>query len=47
VRALTLWNRFTQARCERASRAQRRALRRAYQRARDKAVPSRWPAATA
>lgn len=47
MRALSLWDRFTQARRERASRAHRRALRRAYQRARDKAVPSRWPAATA
>jgi hypothetical protein len=42
VRALRLWDRFAQARRERTSRAQRRALRRAYQRARDKAVPSRW-----
>ena len=42
VRALSLWERLTQARRERAPRAHRRALRRAYQRARDKAVPSRW-----
>ena len=42
MRALSLWERFTQARRERAPRAHRRALRRAYQRSRDKAVPSRW-----
>ena len=47
ARALRLWERFTEARLARASRAQRRSLRRAYQRARDQAVPSGWTTSAA